>query len=72
MNKIIKYKGFTIKETFGERKIEEVFEEVYEKIYGIEIKVRRRTPEKLATEKHQEKKYNQEYLQCQNNHHSKH
>ncbi|HHL0972189.1 TPA: hypothetical protein ACQUHP_003761 [Bacillus cereus] len=60
MNKIIKYKDFTIKETFGERKIEKVFEEVYDKFYGIEIKVRRKTPEELTTEKHQEKKYNQE------------
>ncbi|HDR7495017.1 MULTISPECIES: hypothetical protein [Bacillus cereus group] len=51
MNKIIKYKGFTIKETFGERKIEEVFKEAYEKFYGIEVEVRRKTPKELAAEK---------------------
>ncbi|MGH0787147.1 hypothetical protein ACQVTU_05100 [Bacillus cereus] len=60
-----------VEEIYGNRKIEEVFQEIYD-YYGIPVKVRRKTPEELATEKHQEKKYNQEYLQCQNNHHSKH
>lgn len=49
-----------VKEVYGERKIEEVFEELYEKIYGLKVKVRRKTPEELAAEKHQEKKYTQE------------
>ncbi|MCT6909216.1 MULTISPECIES: hypothetical protein [Bacillus] len=35
----INYKGFTIKETYGEKNIEEVFKEVYESFYGVEVKV---------------------------------
>ncbi|EEK97119.1 hypothetical protein ACU8Z2_02225 [Bacillus paranthracis] len=49
-----------IKEIYGDRKTEEVFEELYEKIYGLKVKVRRKTPEELAAEKHHEKKYTQE------------
>lgn len=49
-----------VKEVYGEQKIEEVFKELYEEIYGLKVKVRRKTPEELAAEKHQEKKYSQE------------
>ncbi|WP_193672974.1 hypothetical protein [Bacillus cereus] len=38
MSEII-YKGFTIKETYGEKKIEDVFKEAYESFYGIDVKV---------------------------------
>lgn len=35
----INYKGFIIKETYGEKNIEEVFKEAYESFYGVEVKV---------------------------------
>ncbi|WPH60257.1 hypothetical protein [Bacillus phage vB_BanS-A16R1] len=35
----IYYKGFIIKETYGERNIAEVFKEAYESFYGVEVKV---------------------------------
>ncbi|MGE7427989.1 hypothetical protein ACQKLM_07615 [Bacillus thuringiensis] len=35
----INYKGFIIKETYGEKNIEEVFKEAYELFYGVEVKV---------------------------------
>ncbi|WP_170953256.1 hypothetical protein [Bacillus thuringiensis] len=35
----INYKGFIIKETYGEKNIEEVFKEAYESLYGVEVKV---------------------------------
>ncbi|UYX50069.1 hypothetical protein M3Y14_15900 [Bacillus thuringiensis] len=38
MSEII-YKGFTIKETYGEKSIEELFKEAYESFYGVEVKV---------------------------------
>ncbi|MGH1259594.1 MULTISPECIES: hypothetical protein [Bacillus] len=38
MSEII-YKGFTIKETYGEKNIEDVFKEAYELFYGIDVKV---------------------------------
>ncbi|ARW58449.1 hypothetical protein [Bacillus phage Tavor_SA] len=60
MTKEINYKGFTIVEKYGDRKIEEVFEELYEKIYGLKVEVRKKTPEELAAEKQQKKKYTQE------------
>ncbi|HHK5534964.1 TPA: hypothetical protein ACQUHH_003433 [Bacillus mobilis] len=39
------YKGFTIKETYGEKNIEEVFKEAYESFYGTEVKVIKREVE---------------------------
>ncbi|MEC3158825.1 hypothetical protein P9Z94_22490 [Bacillus thuringiensis] len=48
-----------VEEIYGNQKIEEVFQEIYD-YYGIPVKVRRKTPEELAAEKHQDKKYTQE------------
>ncbi|HDR3902747.1 TPA: hypothetical protein QCO88_005420 [Bacillus cereus] len=48
-----------VEKIYGNRKIEEVFQEIYD-YYGIPVKVRRKTPEELVTEKQQEKKHTQE------------
>ncbi|WP_176547127.1 hypothetical protein [Bacillus cereus] len=42
MTKVINYKGFTIVEKSGNRRIEDVFKEAYELFYGVDVIVERK------------------------------
>ncbi|WP_237981744.1 hypothetical protein [Bacillus thuringiensis] len=42
MTKEINYKGFTIVEKYGDRRIEDVFKEAYELFYGVYVIVERK------------------------------
>ncbi|WP_170956852.1 hypothetical protein [Bacillus cereus] len=42
MTKKINYKGFTIVEKYGDRRIEDVFKEAYEFFYGVDVIVERK------------------------------